>query len=113
MKKPLLDTLRAQAEEYITDGGDAAALEQRFGTPQQVAAAWVDEMDTSELLAELHIHRRIVMVVALVLAAVLVIFTGVLVWQQYMIHKDLSGWNEEIITVNEDWTMDGQQGGES
>ena len=52
-----------------------------------------------ELLAELHIHRRIVMVVALVLAAVLVIFTGVLVWQQYMIHKDLSGWNEEIITV--------------
>lgn len=113
VKKPLLDTLRAQAEEYIADGGDAAALEQRFGTPQQVAAAWVDEMDTSELLAELHIHRRIVMVVALVLAAVLVIFTGVLVWQQYMIHKDLSGWNEEIIMVNENWTMDGQQGGES
>ena len=113
VKKPLLDTLRAQAEEYRADGGDAAALEQRLGTPQQVAAAWVDERDTSELLAELHIHRRIVMVVALVLAAVLVIFTGVLVWQQYMIHKDLSGWNEEIIMVNEDWTMDGQQGGES
>lgn len=74
VKKPLLDALRAQAEEYIEGGGDAAALEQRFGMPQQVAAAWVDEMDTSELLAELHIHRRIVMVVALVLAAVLVIF---------------------------------------
>lgn len=95
VKKPLLDALRAQAEEYIEGGGDAEALEQRLGTPQQVAAAWVDEMDTSELLAELHIHRRIVMV----LAAALVIFTGVLVWQQYMIHKDLSGWNEEIITV--------------
>lgn len=26
VKKPLLDTLRAQAEEYIADGGDAAAL---------------------------------------------------------------------------------------
>lgn len=39
VKKPLLDTLRAQAEEYIEGGGDAAALEQRFGTPQQVAAA--------------------------------------------------------------------------
>lgn len=33
------------------------------------------------------------------MAAALVIFTGVLVWQQYMIHKDLSGWNEEIIMV--------------
>ena len=99
VKKPLLDTLRAQAEEYIADGGDAEALEQRLGTPPQVAAAGVDERETSELLAELHIHRRIVMVVALALAAVLVIFTGVLVWQQYMIHKDLSGWNEEIIMV--------------
>lgn len=49
VKKPLLDALRAQAEEYIEGGGDAAALEQRFGTPQQVAAAWVGEMDTSEL----------------------------------------------------------------
>lgn len=45
VKKPLLDALRAQAEEYIEGGGDAAALEQRFGMPQQVAAAWVDEMD--------------------------------------------------------------------
>ena len=105
VKKPLLDALRAQAEEYIADGGDAAALEQRFGTPQQVAAAWVDEMGTAELLAELNIHRRIVMVVASALAAALVIFTGVLVWQQYMIHKDLSGWNEEIITVYEKTEM--------
>ena len=105
VKKPLLDALRAQAEEYIEGGGDAAALEQRLGTPQQVAAAWVDEMDTSELLAELHIHRRIAMVLSLVLAAVLVIFTGVLVWQQYMIHKDLSGWNEEIITACETTEM--------
>lgn len=105
VKKPLLDTLRAQAEEYIADGGDAAALEQRFGSPQQVAAAWVDEMGTAELLAELNIHRRIVMVVASALAAALVIFTGVLVWQQYMIHKDLSGWNEEIITVYEKTEM--------
>lgn len=103
VKKPLLDALRAQAEEYIEGGGDAAALEQRLGTPQQVAAAWVDERDTSELLAELHIHRRIVMVVAL--AGALVIFTGVLVWQQYMIHKDLSGWNEEIITAYETTEM--------
>ena len=113
VKKPLLDTLRAQAEEYIADGGDAAALEQRFGTPQQVAAAWVDEMDTSELLAELHIHRRIVMVVALVLAAALVIFTGVLVWQQYMIHKERSGWKDALLTGHESWTQDGQQRGES
>lgn len=60
VKKPLLDALRAQAEEYIEGGGDAAALEQRFGMPQQVAAAWVDEMDTSELGGAAHppTHRH-------------------------------------------------------
>ena len=101
VKKPLLDALRAQAEEYIEGGGDAAALEQRFGMPQQVAAAWVDEMDTSELLAELHIRRRIVAVVAITLAAMVLIYTAVLAWQQYDIHQSLNGWRERYVTVYE------------
>ena len=67
VKKPLLDTLRAQAEEYIAVGGDAAALEQRFGTPQQVAAAWVDEMEMPELLKALRSRRRVVLTVLRVL----------------------------------------------
>ena len=101
VKKPLLDALRAQAEEYIEGGGDAAALKQRFGTPQQVAAAWVDERDTSELLAELHIRRRIVAVVAITLAAMVLIYTAVLAWQQYDIHQSLNGWRERYVTVYE------------
>lgn len=57
-KKPWLAALRAQAESYVAEGGDAAALEQRFGTPQQMAFSYVDEMPTADLLAELHIRRR-------------------------------------------------------
>lgn len=100
-KKPWLDALRRQAEEYVAEGGDAAALEQRFGTPQEVAMSYVDEMSTAELLAELHIRRRIVSVVAIALAAMVLIYTAVLAWQQYDIHQSLNGWSDRYVTVYE------------
>lgn len=105
-KKPWLADLRAQAESYVAESGDAAALEQRFGTPQQMAFSYVDEMSTADLLAELHIRRRLVAVTAITLAAALAILAAALVWQQYTLHKDLSGWNRTIVTNVRTWTVD-------
>ena len=105
-KKPWLADLRAQAESYVAEGGDAAALEQRFGTPQQMAFSYVDEMPTADLLAELHIRRRLVAVTVMALAAALAILAAALVWQQYTLHKDLSGWNRTIVTNVRTWTVD-------
>lgn len=105
-KKPWLADLRAQAESYVAEGGDAAALEQRFGTPQQMAFSYVDEMPTANLLAELHIRRRLVAVTAITLAAALAILAAALVWQQYTLHKDLSGWNRTMVTNVRHWTVD-------
>lgn len=105
-KKPWLADLRAQAESYVAEGGDAAALEQRFGTPQQMAFSYVDEMPTADLLAELHIRRRLVAVTVITLAAALAILAAALVWQQYTLHKDLSGWNRTIVTNVRTWTVD-------
>ena len=105
-KKPWLADLRAQAESYVAEGGDAAALEQRFGTPQQMAFSYVDEMPTADLLAEMHIRRRLVAVTAIALAAALAILAAALVWQQYTLHKDLSGWNRTMVTNVRHWTVD-------
>lgn len=105
-KKPWLADLRAQAESYVAEGGDAAALEQRFGTPQQMAFSYVDEMPTADLLAELHIRRRLVAVTAITLAAALAILAAALVWQQYTLHKDLSGWNRTTVENVRHWTVD-------
>lgn len=44
-KKQLLTALRSEAEAYCAETRDAD-LEARFGTPQQVAAAYVDAMST-------------------------------------------------------------------
>lgn len=38
---------------------DMDAVRERFGTPQQIAAAFVDETDTSTLLKGLQIRRRV------------------------------------------------------
>lgn len=100
-KKPWLADLRAQAESYVAEGGDAAALEQRFGTPQQMAFSYVDEMSTADLLAELHIRRRLVAVTAIVLAAALAVYIAALAWQAYLIHDSLNGWTETYIVEYE------------
>ncbi len=111
-KKPWLDAIRAQAEDYIAQGGDPAALAERFGTPQQVAAAYVDEMPTAELLAQLHIRRRVVTTVVLAVVAALAVYAGVLLLQLHTIHQDLSGWSEKTVTEVESWTVNDSQGGE-
>lgn len=100
-KKPWLADLRAQAESYVAEGGDAAALEQRFGTPQQMAFSYVDEMPTADLLAELHIRRRLVAVTAITLAAALAVYIAVLVWQAYLVYDSLNGWSETYVVEYE------------
>lgn len=100
-KKPWLADLRAQAESYVAEGGDAAALEQRFGTPQQMAFSYVDEMPTADLLAELHIRRRLVAVTAITLAAALAVYIAALAWQAYLIHDSLNGWTETYVVEYE------------
>lgn len=56
---------------------DLQGLHARFGTPQQIAAAHVDEMDTPELLRQLRIRKRIITIVAVCAIAVIVIWLGV------------------------------------
>lgn len=100
-KKPWLADLRAQAESYVAEGGDAAALEQRFGTPQQMAFTYVDEMPTADLLAELHIRRRLVAVTVITLAAALAVYIAVLVWQAYLVYDRFNGWTETYVVEYE------------
>lgn len=108
-KKPWLADLRAQAESYVAEGGDAAAQEQRFGTPQQMAFSYVDEMPTADLLAELHIRRRLVAVTAITLAAALAVYVAVLVWQAYLVYDRFNGWTETYVVEYENIVTEGDE----
>lgn len=87
-----------QAEEYIEGGGDAAALEQRFGTPQQVAAAWVDEMEMPELLKALRSRRRVVLTVLAGVIAALAVWLAVCMVSLRDYHQAVDGHVETIVT---------------
>lgn len=108
-KKPWLADLRAQAESYVAEGGDAAALEQRFGTPQQMAFSYVDEMPTADLLAELHIRRRLVAVTAIALAAALAVYIAALARQAYLVYDRFNGWSETYIVEYENIVTEGDE----
>ena len=59
-KRQLLRELRQRLEEYRDEHPDETSPEERFGTPQQVAAGYVDDMDTTELLQALRYRRRVI-----------------------------------------------------
>lgn len=75
-KREMMARIRATVDAYIAEhpAADLAAIQARFGTPQQIAAAFVDEMGTEELLNKLRIRRRIIKIIFLCVAIFLAIW---------------------------------------
>ena len=65
LKKQILEEIRSNISAYLEEApsADYNALVQRFGSPQQIAATYVDELSTNELLHDLRIRKRIVNIV--------------------------------------------------
>lgn len=80
-KKRILEEIRIQIHTYLLENphADIQAVEDRFGSPLQIASSYVDAMDTNELLKELRIRRQVMAVVTGVMAVILVIWVGVVV----------------------------------
>ncbi len=93
MKREILDQVRSSIEAYLEEepGADMAGVEARFGSPQAIAAASVEARDTGELLRDLRIKRRIVSMVAGVLAAALILWAGVVTWGAIQAYRSLNG----------------------
>lgn len=101
-KKRILDEIRERVNAYLEEYPEAgfAQIEARFGTPQTIAAAYVDDMDTPELLNVLRIRRKIVTAVASGVIAVILIW-GIAVSVAYVeAHSQWNGYVENYITVN-------------
>lgn len=77
-KKRMLSDLQERIGDYLEANPDAdfSAVEAHFGTPQQIATAFVDEMGTTELLLKLRVRKRVIRVTAAFMAAIMLgIFT--------------------------------------
>lgn len=97
-KRQLLRDLRQRLEEYRDEHPDETSPEERFGTPQQVAAGYVDDMDTTELLQALRYRRRVITAVVSGILAALVVLTAALCMQLCDYHRAIRGLGDLIIT---------------
>lgn len=87
LKKQLMSSITATVDGYLAEHPEAdfAALQAHFGSPQQIASAFVDEMETEELLNALRIRRKIVSIIFGCIIAILAI------WAIFMLILCISG----------------------
>ena len=65
-KKQILSRVESSVRDFVIENPhvDYATITQRFGTPQQIAASYMEEMSTPELTQQLRIRKTIVRIVA-------------------------------------------------
>lgn len=82
LKRQIMERLTDSINAYLEQepGTDFEQLQAHFGTPETIAAAYIDEMGTDVLLQDLRIRRKIVSIVAGVMAAVLAIWILAVGW---------------------------------
>lgn len=79
---------------------DYEAITARFGTPQQIAASCVEDMDTQELAQHLKIGRRIVTIVGVAALTVVLLWVGAVGYALVQNQKSTTGYH--VITLIED-----------
>ena len=79
LKKQILAQIESSISAYLQEhpSADIAEIKARFGEPQQIAAAHVDELDTADLLRDLRVKRKVVGIVATCAAAVILMWGAV------------------------------------
>lgn len=72
----MLAQIRQMCRGYLEEfpGADYDALVARFGTPEQIAAAYVNEMEPSAVLDGFRLRRRILGAVAVGMAAIVMVW---------------------------------------
>lgn len=73
--------MESSVRDFVTENpnADYAAIEQRFGTPQQIAASCIEEMDAQESTLQLRIRKTIVRIVAATALVLVLLWAGVVV----------------------------------
>ena len=100
-KRQILRDLRQRLAEYRGEHPDGASLEEQFGTPQQVAAGYVDDMDTTELLHALRYRRRVTTIVVAGVLTALAVFAVALSMQVHDFHESMDAQlNKEVMVID-------------
>ena len=83
LKKQIIGQLQSRVQDYLTQNPDTdiTELQAEFGAPQTIAAAYVENSGTEEILRGLRVRRRVVAIVMTAVMVVLVSWAAVVTWE--------------------------------
>lgn len=81
-EKRILEQIRSSVEGYLEQNpeADINRVQTEFGSPQTIAASYVENMGAAEILKDLRLRRRIFAAVASAVAIILLLWAGVVTW---------------------------------
>lgn len=102
MKASLLSQIQESVEAYAQEHPEAdfAQLQRHFGSPEEIAAAYVRNADTVELLRILRIRKKVLNRIGAVLLASLIIWAGFVAWAIKETNDANNGYYAEYASVD-------------
>ena len=81
-KKRIVSQISDSVDDYLLQNPDAdfEMIQTHFGTPQEIAASYVNEQDAAGLLKKMSIKKKVLVIVAGVMAAIFLIWIGFVAW---------------------------------
>jgi len=106
-KQRIISQFDASLSGYIQSNPDAnfIDLEEHFGSPEAIAASYVESAGTAELLRSLYIRKRIVLAVSLALAVLIISWAAIVSWSMVKFNNAVNGYSIESTRTLPDDTV--------
>lgn len=107
-KRKIIGEIKSNIDDFMTNNPDAqyTNLVARFGTPQEIAASYVNEMDMGELLEGLKIRKRIMKTIMIAAVIALLLWLGEIMAAHFQIMNTANGYMVDTIEVIEQNTYE-------
>lgn len=98
LKQKILREIKSSINSYLIENPDADihCIAQQFGTPAEITASYLDEMDPQKLAKQIKVSKRIITTVSAGIIAALFMIgltLGIMLWDY---HNDANGYIEII-----------------
>ena len=98
MKKRIMQQIQESVGLFLEQNPDAdfEVVQAHFGEPQTIALSYIEDQDAPELLRKMRIKKKVLAIVAGVMALILTIWVAAIVWAIVDTNKTNDG---QIITT--------------
>lgn len=90
------ENIRRYTEEHPE--ADFSQIETHFGPPQSIAAAYVDDMNTEELLRALYIRKQITTILIIAVLTIVTLWSCIVSLAYFEAHSTINGYGQSYIT---------------